>query len=845
MNAVQPIIDGELVAAAVNEFYSTTDQLRRHALDEFLCKFRTDYDCVQTVASCIRLISTPTNNANVRYFGAACFYDVIRARNEEIVSNATLLASAKTFLIDGLTNGTQFYTQSVLNKLSSALAILTLYCIPDLWPEPVADLTAMWAPTPELLLRVLSDIAAEFQHVVMPLNQRSVLKTELHRMADDIIKIIGTVLSCDDATASTKQAALDCVEQWIRLPGIALENWSKVLSIVLEAVVKDSNSLTNLLNVLANNDDLPSMPQLLLDICSYVVLNVSSKVGEELKDDGCSDEAIALVSATCSICEAAVPTLVDVATQAKNPQILSQVLEVMQALANLPGQYPTEEKVSDLPAVFLTSLRDELKSVMNSDAKYDPQLIANIAQFYAQILHMAIFKLTYPTAEQFEGFSVEDRDLFINYRNMRSEASVDCYLLSGSNTLEFLNQKLEEALKEAHLNRSESVLFLLECVGDYLTERDYPQILRCIELIATNLKIPLTLQLNPDHCRRARTLMKLLYSLSHLVQAHDHASELEAAIFPVILSYIVKRCESNQSLCTLEKYVEDRPESLEYCGDEISQTCYDFFNDEFQPKKLRLNALKCIGYVLSRKSPQDTMVRTVLTALPDKYLPDFFPFVVNLLNSALITNASAACTLAMSTVLQCGPLVGIDMCNAICSWFNMFEQRFGDSQMDEWLSFIYQVVKKDWKTLRKHGEASMAGIQSVLNICASTIAQSQEPFVVRTAAQILACIATHTTNNDDAAMKNVLAKYGADLIKSIFARVQCELVRTTVESLAEVLFFYFQQFTTETREVINGEPYGSTPMVAALFRDIGSLRNFKQMTIRFNNAAIRDAGSAK
>jgi len=46
------------------------------------------------------------------------------------------------------------FTHSVLNKLSSVLAIFMLKCTPDIWPNAFKELIDAWGPKqPELLLR--------------------------------------------------------------------------------------------------------------------------------------------------------------------------------------------------------------------------------------------------------------------------------------------------------------------------------------------------------------------------------------------------------------------------------------------------------------------------------------------------------------------------------------------------------------------------------------------------------------------------------------------------------------------------------------------------------------------
>ncbi|VDP39552.1 unnamed protein product [Heligmosomoides polygyrus] len=176
-------VDVAAIAAAVQEFYCTSNSDRRKHLNEELCVFKSRFPCEETIAACILLMG-PRYPASVQYFGAVSLYETIRHRYEECVANVTVMEVLKSFLIESLTASAHVQMQSITNKLSSALAMLSLYCMPDVWPDPVATLTNIWAASPELLLRVLAEIAAEFSNIHMPLTQRSKLKTELHKTSE-------------------------------------------------------------------------------------------------------------------------------------------------------------------------------------------------------------------------------------------------------------------------------------------------------------------------------------------------------------------------------------------------------------------------------------------------------------------------------------------------------------------------------------------------------------------------------------------------------------------------------------------------------------------------------------
>ncbi|EYB86828.1 hypothetical protein Y032_0272g925 [Ancylostoma ceylanicum] len=152
-------------------------------------------------------------------------------------------------------------------------------------------------------------------------------------------------------------------------------------------------------------------------------------------------------------------------------------------------------------------------------------------------------------------------------------------------------------------------------------------------------------------------------------------------------------------------------------------------------------------------------------------------------------------------------------------------------------------MKKNYKMLRANGEESLPSISNAILIAGQTLAESREPCVVRLASQVLAAIATQCTSYGDDAPRLLLARHGPELVKTIFIRIQADLIRATVESMAEVLFFFAKEFPAETRSVLNGLENGDSPLVAAMFREIGNLRNFKQMTLRLNMASRKDIRS--
>ncbi|KHJ96987.1 hypothetical protein OESDEN_03047 [Oesophagostomum dentatum] len=775
-------VDVAAIAATVQEFYQTNNAERRKQLDEDLCQFKNRFSCDDTVAACILLMGM-RYPANVQYFGAISLYETIRQRYEECVANISLMEVLKSFLIENLTSSAHVQLQSITNKLSSALAILSLYCIPDVWPDPVASLTNIWAAQPELLLRVLAEIAAEFSNIRMPLTQRSKLKTELHRTSEDIIRIISTVMGAEDASPSTRQAAVECVEQWVKLPGVVLEQWAPVLSVVFGAVSEDSAALTNLLNILAANDELASTDQLVNDLCQYITTVVAQKLLKDLAQDvDDSDDLVSLVSAICTVAVTAIPTLLRNAKK-NGPGLLCDLCSLLASISSCDGFYAVDELISDLPAPFFTSLREHIGSIA-SCSKHDNTLnvATAVSSYYADVCRSAVTKLSYPPANSFEQYDKVQKEQFNRYRLARSEVSVDAYFMTGRDSLNFLNKELEAAITRGDLCRS------------------------------------------------------------------VFADELEGHVVRLVLPFLQRRAVSAEALRTLEKFVCERSNGIMRVGNEISQCCYSYFMEETNVEAHRLEALKCIGYVLSTKPQNDIMlciyivagskrceespiviifrqvfplfqhfleiglpvavgdkvcdaVRSAVSNFPEKDLPEMLPLVSQLLCKALFTNPSAGCTLAKTTVLIFGHNASTapQLCASIRIWLESFVQNLPSQSIEEWLSLIYQIMKKNYKMLRANGDESLSSISNAILIAGQALAESREPCVVRLASQVLAVIASQCISYGDEAPRLLLARHGPELVKTIFARIQVELIRATVESLAEVLFFFAKEFSAETR----------------------------------------------
>ncbi|GMS89085.1 hypothetical protein PENTCL1PPCAC_11260, partial [Pristionchus entomophagus] len=917
-------LGGEAVVLiqAIDEFYSTTDQSRRLALNEYLCNFKNNWDCHVTIQGCFLLLSRH-NSPNVQYFGALSLYDTIKHRWEDILDKPELLGTLKSFLINALTEGASVQSQSLTNKLSSSLALLALYCIPDVWNSPVQDLTTLWAATPELLLRVLAELAAEFPNVHMPLTQRSILKTELHRVSEDMIKILTTVLqSAADSAPSLLNAAVECVEQWLRLPGSNLKQWTPLLSHVFGAVCDDSTALTNLLTILGANDELVNEEQLVHDVLQYVCGTLAQKVMGELSRDALSEEMTALAAATCSLSERVVPVLVR-SSMRGSTQLVEELTSFFASLSSIPGRYPMDEAVSEIPHIFFSSLREEVCSAKTEDRD---KLMSALRSPFEKVLVGAVNKLMYAPNEVREEMNEEEKESFENYRSNRMECGVNSFLMLGQSALVYLNGRCYGASeetggdKESAINLMESCLYNWEQIADYLGEENQTEI---VNLVQVTSKMFTSGASSVEEWRIANTLMRLIFAISHLVSGHEQATSLELECIQMVLNQLEVKAVTGEALNTLIKLIEDRPEWLKERGysDDLIARCSSLFQNESLPQKHRLAALKAIGISLSLREPTEIMeilraplelylagvegqttnagdevrkkfqigifstlfsslhtksrpdaeavvlllrlanpllvgilernptpiiaeraldaLRNACITIPSSRISEFFLPLKKAVGLSLTIHPNAACNLAKTLVFSAASVLKGEMGETVEEWVGIFEMNYPSEGVEEWIGLMTQILKKEWKLLDAP-ERALNIISSAVNLSTQALSSSEDPNVVKCSSQLLATIVSNVLSRGHELGRKILEQKILLIVQIVFRRIQIELMRQTIESLADVLFFFMQAFTTETRNVLNGEENGTTPMVSALFREIGNQRNFKTMTLRLNMAARKD-----
>ncbi|VDK30663.1 unnamed protein product [Gongylonema pulchrum] len=197
----------------------------------------------------------------------------------------------------------------------------------------------------------------------------------------DVIRIINLILCDKDATPSLRNAAVECLEQWLRLPGIDLAQWQPALLPFL-GNPSDRAALARILNVVSAHPDLPFIENLAVDLntflasitCSVIMeqLRMLSKQHSEISEESRAgyiaelEEYGLLVAALAEFVEVTISPLLMGCVEKRSTEVLRLLCTFFEKISLWPGIYPIEEIVSDAAEMFWNALREDLLSLVGS-----------------------------------------------------------------------------------------------------------------------------------------------------------------------------------------------------------------------------------------------------------------------------------------------------------------------------------------------------------------------------------------------------------------------------------------------------------------------------------------------
>uniref|UniRef100_A0AC35TUR5 Xpo1 domain-containing protein n=1 Tax=Rhabditophanes sp. KR3021 TaxID=114890 RepID=A0AC35TUR5_9BILA len=601
--------------STVNEFYSCTNPDRRVVLNDILTNLKHDISFLKCAFQCLR----PETSHTIQLFGASMVYTMIQEHFEAIAGEATFI---RDFLMNILYTMHDRIPYAVFNKLSSCLALFMLSTMPDIWANPIQELTVSWADKSDLCLKVLSEMATLFHKLKVPLSQRSIIKTALHDNSTNIISILQTILCSPDVNPVTSQAAIECVESWMKLPGLTLANFEHVLLLILEARADDYRVIDKIMNAMMDNKEVKKNPELILKVLSFIYAKILPSTMNFLKsynyaaastDDVETDfeDINSMISALTDFMSEVINSLTqNVAICTRALPTICGMSDFFLQISNFPQPYPIKENFSDIPQDYWAALRESLPE----DKAFDE----NFIQYFANNLRGCIHKIAYSTNPNL--YNKTEFEKLENYRVRRCEDSLNVYDKAPSEALAFLTQSLEESYRDKNINVAESVLYLLDNIADYLSDAEYSTVVKFINLTLAFTKanafesLPTYDLVKVKFCEN---ILSILTKFSYLLLTCDDKGLMLTNSIDIAYYFMTaSKATVTDAINYILKIVEAQTSLLLPMADTLIPICYKFFENEELEQSDRINSMKIVGNLLAIKPLEEVLSNMNTLVLP-------------------------------------------------------------------------------------------------------------------------------------------------------------------------------------------------------------------------------------
>ncbi|CEF65089.1 Importin-13 [Strongyloides ratti] len=602
------------IVKCVVEFYSSTNEQRRAELNNFLVQIQSDS------TSWLYSFELLTGNyeSSCKHFGSSILYTAIHDHFDEVAYKANEI---RQFLVNILTESHHTLQFAVYNKLTLCLAIFILSTMPDIWANPFEELTVTWSSNPELLMKVLSDVAIAFQTIKLPLQQRNIVKSTLLTKSKAIIDITRTILCAPDSTPPIQAAGIDCVENWMKLPGACLEDWQHVFFIVLENKINDNVTCSRLITVVSENKEVRAYPKFCIAFIEFLATKLTPNFYNNIKmlnfndfEDGDAEMALEDV---CSLINSIVVFMTNVidliiSSESYHTQslpLLTQICDFFSSISNFPQPFPSKETFSDIPLEFWCNFRDALSCTKKQEIKQA------FLKYFAHNLSYAIVKMSLPTRKDM--LSKQEYEKFETYRMHRAQDSVTLYDLEPEETINFLINSLIQSYQEGDLIKAEAILYLFGDISDYFSETEKQQIETFLRINMEFLNSGGVKNFNTyEDVKRnyGENLMNSISKFSYLLFSEEYSDDnMIRNALGIGHYFMISHPETTSSaLKYILGLVERQHPSLLPMADTLIGVCYSFFQNEELIENDRIDAMRIIGYLLSIR-PLDFILQSLDT----------------------------------------------------------------------------------------------------------------------------------------------------------------------------------------------------------------------------------------
>ncbi|XP_030851802.1 importin-13 isoform X2 [Strongylocentrotus purpuratus] len=462
----------------------------------------------------------------VQYFGASVLHSKISRSWPEVPSEQYEML--RTQLFQQIFNSA-LGTRIVLTRLCVALSSFALSTMPDVWPDAVKSIieTFQQAHTPHLdamhrcaaLLELLTVLPEEFQTAPMSQHRKSTVRHELEKGMVHVLPLLQSLLEQDDSPTHIRHQALRCFSSWVQLsvPLTEIESFQKLLFQLIHDPDLFDYCVDSLVNVVSQ-PTAHKYPSIVRSIIREV-LKLQEMLASSVREKN-MDTVQGLCRLAVTLGENHTKLLVE--STGEDKQHAMEFTSLVLGFTALPGHYPVDETISNMPFGFWYLLQDD---IVSADTDKLESYVQTYAPVFLQLVEVMLRKVQYPDDEEYDGWTEDEKEQFRCYRQDIGDTLMYCHTLLKDPLLNHLYASLTRIQdQDSSWQHVEACLFAFRSIaegGDYGDDQCAANLLQLIG------------QINMSHVKLASTALYMLGAYSEWL---TDMPEALGSIIPVLLS---------------------------------------------------------------------------------------------------------------------------------------------------------------------------------------------------------------------------------------------------------------------------------------------------------------------
>ncbi|XP_028986913.1 importin-13-like [Betta splendens] len=501
----------------------------------------------------------------------------------------------------------------VLTRLCVALASMALNLIPQAWPQPVADMVRAFqpqkpapggvsgagaAPDPHAhclaLLELLTVLPEEFQSSRLARARRAQLREALAGEWAVACPMLRQLLQSQDSSSRVKEKVLRCLSSWVGLD-VPLGQSHELVQDCFPALSRPElfDTAVEAIVGAVSQPDCQRYTSALLGLVPLVLGLHDQLKTAALDGDGETSHGICRIAVAMGETHSRV-----LLEQVEHWQEYLALVNMILFCTGIPGHYPVSETTSSLTLTFWYTLQDDILSFEDEKQAVYLQVYRPV---YFQLVDVLLHKSHYPSQEEYESWSSDDKEQFRIYRVDISDTLMYVYEMLGaellSNLYDRLGRQLMDPQQSAVWQDTEALLFGFQSITETI-DVNYSDVIPGL--------IALIPRVNVSNVMLADTVMYTIGSLAEWLA--DHPVML-AGILPMVLQGLAKAELSVSSVSTLKRICRECRHDLGPYAQEILSASQDVLVKEVHKSSQCMWLMQALGFLLSALPPEEVLDR--------------------------------------------------------------------------------------------------------------------------------------------------------------------------------------------------------------------------------------------